>query len=196
MYVALLTISQGFLIRNPQLDNYRFLKDSLELLATSVTLNDETHSPSFLGLRQRGMYGSVKVKLDVYDQEAGITLYMNEKHHYDFAILQGKDEKTLIKRRCVGDMKYIQQHMKIIDEDIRLLITFTNENYSFVAQSASGDYDFGTANVKYLSAEVADGFTGVMIGLYAQGENTTSDYTAKFSEFSCEYIDKIDDEKF
>ena len=183
-------------IRNPQLDNYRFLKDSLELLATSVTLNDETHSPSFLGLRQRGMYGSVKVKLDVYDQEAGITLYMNEKHHYDFAILQGKDEKTLIKRRCVGDMKYIQQHMKIIDEDIRLLITFTNENYSFVAQSASGDYDFGTANVKYLSAEVADGFTGVMIGLYAQGENTTSDYTAKFSEFSCEYIDKIDHEKF
>ena len=43
-------------------------------------------------------------------------------------------------------------------------------------------FDLGIGQTKYLSSEVASGFTGVIIGLYAQGNNT-----AKFSDFKVEY---------
>ena len=180
-------------IRNPQLENYRFSQGSLELLATDITLNDETYSPTFLGLRQREMYGSVAVTLEVDEQEAGITLYMNESHHYDFAIIHDKGEKVLVKRRRIGDMEYIQQCTRIVGGHVRLIITFTNENYFFSAQTSLEHFDFGFANVKYLSTEVADGFTGVMIGLYAQGMSETSDYTARFTAFHCEYTEGMID---
>ena len=41
----------------------------------------------------------------------------------------------------------------------------------------------GKAKSKYLSSEVAEGFTGVIIGLYAQGK--TADSQAVFTNFKC-----------
>lgn len=46
------------------------------------------------------------------------------------------------------------------------------------------DTYLGSGQTKYLSSEVATGFTGVLLGLYAVGENR-----AEFSEFCCEYQD-------
>jgi len=177
-------------IRNPQFENYRFNKGYLELLATDITLNDERHSPTFLGLRQRAMNGSVEVQLEANDQEAGITLYMNEDHHYDFAVVHNEEGKTLIKRRRIGDVSYIQQSIMVPDEKVRLVIDFTNENYVFTAHTALNQIDFGTAKVKYLSTEVADGFTGVIIGLYAQGASNAANSSARFTSFCCKYADE------
>ena len=47
------------------------------------------------------------------------------------------------------------------------------------------EIDFGSARTRYLSSEVAGGFTGVMIGLYA---SHTEDTFAEFSDFKYDVV--------
>jgi len=176
-------------IRNPLMSNYHLSRNCLELIATPVTLDEAITSPTFLGLRQRGMNGSASVDLEIKACEAGLTLYMNETHHYEFGVIKNEEEILLIKRRRIGDV-VCTQYRKISSEKIKLMIKFTNQAYFFKALSDDEMIDLGAAKVKYLSKEVADGFTGVLIGLYAQGEFEGTDYTAKFTAFRCKYEDE------
>lgn len=90
----------------------------------------------------------------------------------------------------MGDMEYIQQE-EVLPADVStatLYITATNQNYQFKAeildelpQSQSIQcIDFGNASAKYLTSEVAGGFTGVMIGIYAV--DSLEDWV-RFTEF-------------
>ena len=190
-------------LRNPDLSNYQFHGNVLSLKGTSVTLDNSAISPSFLGIRQQEFDGHIHVKLSSSKGEAGITLYMNQEHHYDFALLHTQERCCLIKRRTIGDMQYIQQEVSlpIHTENVLLDISMNAETYTFHAEvhsnSDHSDYsngtvwndsdckpiqfDFGTACTKYLSSETAGGFTGVMIGLYAMD---TEESFAEFSNFT------------
>ncbi|MBS5307012.1 hypothetical protein PMY56_16420 [Clostridium tertium] len=46
--------------------------------------------------------------------------------------------------------------------------------------------NLGTAKTRYLSSEVAGGFTGVIIGLYAYGESCCN--YSEFTNFECRYL--------
>lgn len=63
-----------------------------------------------LGLRQQEMEGTIRVDLhlDSYG-EAGLSLYMDCDHHYDLALVRSNSAVSLIKRRVIGDMEFIQQ---------------------------------------------------------------------------------------
>ena len=88
-------------------------------------------------------------------------------------------------------MQYIQKNGIRPDQtfDLMLSIRMDSENYYFQAEISSSaygaetDYDFGSAESRYLSSEVAGGFTGVMLGLYAVN---TKEQFATFSNFSYE----------
>lgn len=174
-------------IRNPKIENYSSKTGSLALRGTTVTLSSEEESPTFFGIRQREMSGQVSVSVEVASGEAGISIYMDEHHHYDFALVREKSETRLIKRRCVGDMEYIQQQCLLSGNKARLVVDFTNMQYSFWVDVEGTKLDFKTAEVKYLSTEVAGGFTGVMIGLYAVNEDLDSCMNAHFRDFECKY---------
>lgn len=179
-------------LRNPFSENYRFLPgDSLQLRGTSVSLDNPDLSPTFLGLRQSEFTGQLQVHLHSTTGEAGISIYQNETHHYELALLQKDGKSWLIKRRTIGDMQYIQKKCILPDQtfDLMLSIRMDSENYYFQAEISSSaygaetDYDFGSAESRYLSSEVAGGFTGVMLGLYAVN---TKEQFATFSNFSYE----------
>lgn len=175
-------------LRNPDLSDYDFsLYDSavptLRIHGTSSDLSDPEHSPSFLGLRQQEMEGYAQVRLRLScPGEAGLSLYMNHDAHYDLAFVKQKGAAMLTLRRIVGDLTDIRcEPLPPGTQSITLHINMTAQFYSFHASADGKDYNLGNAMTRYLSSEVACGFTGVMIGMYASG---TENGWAEFTDFS------------
>jgi len=77
----------------------------------------------------------------------------------------------------IGGIKHRQNAVSISGDSAKLTITADNYGYSFFC----GDVQLGYGSTKYLSSEVAEGFTGVMTGIYA------AHGTAVFTGFECSY---------
>ncbi|RRN77069.1 glycoside hydrolase family 43 protein, partial [Pseudoxanthomonas sp. SGD-10] len=99
-------------LRNPVTDNYSLSErpGALRLTASPNTLNDNKQL-SFLGRRQTEHHfeaaSILELVSDTEEEEAGITLYQNNTHHYDF-FLKRKGAKYAIQLRvAVGSLKYI-----------------------------------------------------------------------------------------
>ncbi|WP_151737554.1 glycoside hydrolase family 43 protein ['Paenibacillus yunnanensis' Narsing Rao et al. 2020] len=171
-------------LRHPAADHYELGADSLKLKGTEVTL-DAPASPTFIGLRQRDFDAVISCRVSLKTGEAGITLYMDENHHYDLAITKAEQGYRVIERLNIGDIKSVEHTVDLGDvNEATLVIKSANERYSFYLQSEAGEILLGTAQTRYLSSEVAGGFTGVLIGLYTAGKGSE----AEFSSFSCEYL--------
>ena len=172
-------------LRHPASENYVPGTDRLTLQGTGVTL-DVPATPTFIGIRQRDFDAEIScdVSLTRGDGEAGITLYMDELHHYDIAVRRSGNGYAVIERLDIGDIKSVEHEADLgSNPHATLIIRASHERYSFFLHADGKDILLGTAHTKYLSSEVAGGFTGVLIGLYAYGEGTT----AEFSNFKCDY---------
>ncbi|GMK39181.1 glycoside hydrolase 43 family protein [Paenibacillus sp. CCS19] len=172
-------------LRHPRLENYKLQEDQLTLTGTAVTL-DQADTPTFLAIRQREFNAVITSVVALSGSgEAGITLYMDESHHYDLAIRKRNDQLEAVLRLNIGDIKHVQSVVAIeADQAAKLRIESSPVQYSFSIEVNGQTIPLGTAQTKYLSSEVAGGFTGVVIGLYAVGEDTVADFT----KFACEYL--------
>jgi alpha-N-arabinofuranosidase len=167
-------------LRNPVNNNYHLTSDSAVLTGTSVTL-DTAGTPSFIGIRQTDFNADIACLLTLDAGKAGITLFMDEDHHYDIEF--DRDKKTVALKLNVGDARAVPKTIPADTKTVKLVVKADNYVYHFYADCGGGLIDLGYARTKYISTEVAAGFTGVMIGLYATGEGNT----AAFSAFACEY---------
>lgn len=172
-------------LRIPSKKNYRFYDNKLSLKGTEITL-EEVGSPTFVGLRQRDFNGEITCDLCLSEGEAGITLYMDENHHYDLAIQKNEKGYKAIKRLNIGDIKSVEETIDLNSNKVTLIINTKNNYYSFYIKADGEEFNLGTAQTKYLSSEVAGGFTGVIIGLYAIGINCFD--FADFTNFNYKYI--------
>jgi alpha-N-arabinofuranosidase len=173
-------------LRIPAIDNYQFEDNRVNLKGTNITL-DKADSPTFIGIRQKDFNAVITCDICISDGEAGVTIYMDENHHYDLAIRQCESGFEAIERLNVGDIKSVEKvvPLKVIN-NASLVIHATNDYYSFSIKTEEKEISLGKAQTRYLSSEVAGGFTGVLIGLYAYS-SCRGNY-AEFTNFSCEYI--------
>lgn len=173
-------------LRLPFNENYLLGANKIALKGTEVTL-DMADSPTFIGLRQKDFNGVISCNVGISDGEAGITLYMDENHHYDLAIRKNGNEYEAIERLNIGDVKSVEHTicLKTVDHT-SLVIHANNDTYTFGVATAEKEICLGTAKTRYLSTEVAGGFTGVIIGLYAYCEGNGNH--AEFTDFRCEYL--------
>jgi len=170
-------------LRHPAIENYKLEQDKLTLTGTEVTL-DVPASPTFIGIRQRDFEAVITCEISLTNGEAGITLYMDENHHYDLAIRKHEDEYSVIERLNIGDIKSLENDIKLgTNNRATLIIKASHERYNFFLHADGEDILLGTVQTRYLSSEVAGGFTGVLIGLYATG----ADAEAEFTSFECVY---------
>ena len=169
-------------LRHPNFENYIFQDNKYILIGTDITLDDKD-SPAFIALRQKDFEMEITCDVKVLDGEGGITLYMDENHHYDLAILKDTNGIKVIKKLNIGDIKTVHNYINISSSQAQLIIRSDNLRYYFGVQLDGQEYDLGSAQTRYLSSEVAGGFTGVMIGLYALGDNNT----VEFENFKCVY---------
>jgi alpha-N-arabinofuranosidase len=165
-------------LRNPHKENYIITDEKITLIGTNVTL-DDADSPTFLGLRQLEFDAVItaNVKL-IGNGTAGITLYMDEDHHYDLELEKTGNGVCGCSLINIGDVKdYYKNCVEINDDNANLKIIAKPSEYVFYINETV----IGKAQARYLSSEVAGGFTGVIIGLYAENA------TAEFTEFGITY---------
>ncbi len=171
-------------LRDYDKNNYSFDEKSrtLTLRGTDLNLND-MDTPTFIGVRQSEF--NIEASVSVYGEatEAGITVYMDESQHYDLYRYNDysalPDEQIKIGLRVkIGDAEEIKDEVFLpygTRADIR--ITSDADEYRFYALLDGEETLLGKARSKYLSSEVAGGFTGTLVALYAtEGE-------AKFESF-------------
>lgn len=176
-------------LRHPHLENYIFEEDDdvkkLKVKGTDVSL-DKAASPTFIGIRQKDFNAVISTDISLSDGEAGITFYMDENHHYDLAIRKCDTGYEVIERLNIGDIKSVEKTVSLGNVNrTTLVVQAHNEFYSFHVKAEDKEIQLGTAQTRYLSSEVAGGFTGVIIGLYAYSENGSNE--AEFTNFKCEY---------
>ncbi|GGO07845.1 glycoside hydrolase family 43 protein [Saccharibacillus kuerlensis] len=172
-------------LRHPLTANYRLEANKAVLSGTDITL-DMPASPTFIGIRQKDFKAAITCEIVLNGiGEAGITLYMDENHHYDLAIRKNDSGFEAIERLNIGDIKSVEFKVDLIDDSRAVLIIRSDpERYQFFALVDGREIPLGTAQTRYLSSEVAGGFTGVLIGLYVYGQGTK----AEFTNFKCEYL--------
>lgn len=155
-------------LRENKSENYLLSDDKYILHATKTTI-DEPLSPTFVGIRQRDMCGKLTCNLSTDGCESGISVYMDERHHYDIAVRKpANDGYEAVVKLNIGDIKHEQATFSLPDNSVQIGISFDSHGYSF---SANGEY-LARASTRYLSSEVAGGFTGVILAMYAQGNGS------------------------
>ena len=160
---------------------YEFTENSVTLFGNRFTLND-TESPTFLGVRQSEFDTELTVSLTGNSPEAGITFYLSEEHHYDLAVLCKEKKRTLILRLRIGDAVMTAKEIEL-PEDAQIILKVVSDaaQYHFYGFINEEEILLGSARTKYLSSEVAGGFTGVVMGMYAVNPNEDQKQKAQFT---------------
>ncbi len=111
-------------------------------------------------------------------EEAGLSVYMNPDHRYEIGVGRANGRRQVFVRQRIGRYLEAVTAQAPVDESTPIVLqveaTPTEYRFSFgtvpagsaAAQSLRA---LGSAESRYLSSEVAGGFTGVFIGLYATG---------------------------
>ncbi len=169
--------------------NYKWTEEGVCLRGNTHTL-EETECPTFLGVRQSEFSTELSVEVAGGADEAGVTYYLCEDHHYDLVVrtadasnnAANEKKRSAVLHLCCGDLKMDVKEIEIPEKQksVRLDITSTPEEYYFYATIAGEKVYMGKARSKYLTSEVAGGFTGVVMGMYAinhQDEDKWAQFT-------------------
>ena len=166
-YTSLPLLERRYL-RNPDMDNYIFGDDIIKIKSSPDTL-DAAGMPAFVSLHQKEFGMELSVSVTAHDGEAGVTVYMDENHHYDLFVA-GNQVKLMLN---IGDIKHEAACVPVNGRQVTLGIKSDNINYEFFADGKS----LGKAQNRYLSSEVAGGFTGVVVGLFSQKGKEFNEFT-------------------
>lgn len=171
-------------LRHPHEENYELSESGAILHGTDVTLN-EADSPTFIGLRQRDFCFELSVNAAVDSGEGGVSVYMDEGEHYDIAVRKNGSGYEALLRLNIGDIHHENEPIALSSDKAELVIKANNFYYSFYVRADGKELPLGGGQTKFLSSEVCGGFTGVILGLYAVGNNR-----AEFSKLKIEYSDE------
>jgi xylan 1,4-beta-xylosidase len=176
-------------LRNPRAEDWSLRERPgwLRLKGSAVTL-DEADSPAFIGRRQQHFACKAAAYLDFSPQregdEAGLTVLMNEAHHYEIAVTQRNGARCIIVRKRIGDLSVVVAQESLPEGLIELRVQAERTLYTFsYALEGRPPRVLATGMTRYLSSEVAGGFTGVYLGLYATGNGQRASSPADFDWF-------------
>jgi len=158
-------------LRHPDFNNYELSKEKFILKGTDITL-DEADSPTFIGIRQRDFDMELETGISIDGGEGGVTVYMCENEHYDICLTKTEGGYMAALKLNIGNVKHTQCVVPTVSETARLIIRSDSQVYNFYVKDKENEIHLGCGLSKYLSSEVSGGFTGVVLGLYALGNNT------------------------
>ncbi len=185
-------------LRNPERDAY-----ALDARPGWLTLRGAAASlagprPTWVGRRQERMSCRVATLLDFVPtrdgEEAGLSVYMNPDHRYEIAVGRANGVRRVFVRQRIGpDVETETASAPLAGgEPLVLQVEAGPEEYAFsygVVMSGRPQraaIALGKARPRYVSSEVAGGFTGVYFGLYATGNGRPASVPAHFDWFEDE----------
>lgn len=150
-------------IRNPKPERYQTEGTGIRLIGGEDSLS-AGEAPTFLGRRQEQFDIRCEAMLEPEGGEAGLTVYYNEEHHYDFCCCDGE---ILLKKR-VGDIESIPFRAPWRGS-CELQIKADRHRYLFsYGKSGEKKTVAGTGLTRLVSTEATPiSFTGVYLGMYA-----------------------------
>jgi xylan 1,4-beta-xylosidase len=154
---------------------------TLVMRGSGATTSDE--NCVFLGRRQQWLGCSVAASLDPESIkmgpngiEVGLMVRMDEHHHFELAVSERADIRRLVYRQRIGDLVN-ETELACPRGSLELRIHCEAHSYTF---SAHGQDEVVTADppakTRYISSEVAGGFTGAYIGLYITGVDASASW--------------------
>lgn len=159
------------------------------VLHGSATALDGTDGLVFIGRRQQHFDCAVAVRLRFVPtqpgDEAGLTAYMSEAFHVALALAWHEGRRQLILRRRVGTLWCVERAQPWDADEAHLLLRADAgwHHWSACAPGAPAQW-LGDTECAFLSTEIAGGFTGVLLGLYATGTGRDASAPAVFDHFS------------
>ncbi|HJY14065.1 MAG TPA: hypothetical protein VJ304_14825, partial [Flavobacterium sp.] len=107
---------------------------------------------------------------------AGIVCLQNERYNYVFGVTKnGKDTYIVLERTEKGVSKIMASAKIEIRKNIRLQVKAAGDRYEFSYALNGTDFENlgGSVSGDILSTNLAGGFTGALVGLYATTSNDT-----------------------
>jgi alpha-N-arabinofuranosidase len=178
-------------LRNPQPESWSLQARPgwLRLACLADGLNG-TGSPAWVGRRQERFDCRVLARLEfdpaTEHEEAGLVVWMNERHHYEVGITLRAGRRVAVVRRRIGSLQAEEACLPLPPGAVTLVVDANTRGYAF-ACAANGDspVELAGGEARYLSTEVAGGFTGVYFALYATANGHQSENHADFDWFEC-----------
>lgn len=165
---------------NPIMKNYSLTdrKGWLRLKAGDLTLDNEG-SPTFIGRRQNSINCQVTTCIEPKNlsdgAQAGLSVYMMNQYHYDLCLVSRRNKIHIMLRYRLGQMSHIETEIPLNGNVAYLRIEGTPDYYHFTYSTDGNSFiPLGKMDTRFLSSETAGGFTGIYIGLYAQGSDKSS----------------------
>ena len=160
-------------IRNPELSRYVVEDGALRMYGTASDLDEPSVSPTFVGFRQQDINFTAQTLLSLRNthtgDKAGMTVYMDSGAHYDICLKKDKGGRWAVEvRYAMGVLNHVIEE-PFSGNSIYLRITGESDFYKFWYSVDGKDFKMlGINHTRYLSSETVGGFTGIMIGLWAQ----------------------------
>ena len=175
-------------IYNPDFSLYAKKEGSLCLWGNEKKLKDAAKI-AWVGRRQKHHVSETVVTMEfpcsVEGEEAGLTIFMNNRHHYEIAMTCIGGQRKLIFRRQIGSLEKVEKELEYIEDKVTLKLESDLDLYHFSYLKDDGIWELlGEGEVQYLTTEVGGCFTGNYIGLYSCGNGIKCSVPAKFTEFS------------
>ncbi|WP_370622042.1 hypothetical protein [Bacillus sp. JCM 19034] len=161
----------------------------LRLKLKPETINTETN-PSFIGRRQQHLSFAARCALEFHpsqEQEvAGIVLLQNHNFQYRVELSHSNKKRTLqLIKRDDGNETLLAQALLPESEKLYLKVEAIEQDYHFYYATAAEQWETLKEYVdgRILSTDVAGGFVGSYIGMYASSQGKESESVADFDWF-------------
>ncbi|MFC0470737.1 glycoside hydrolase family 43 protein [Halalkalibacter kiskunsagensis] len=162
---------------------------SLKLRPERIT---ELVTPSFVGRRQQHINFTASTVMEFSpkkeNEEAGIVLLQSNEYNFKFVYFKKGNEQVMKLVKCTAGEEEVLMESPVDTAKVYLKVTAHGQDYSFYYGESTTNYRPLIENVdgRILSTDVAEGFVGTELGLYASSNGENSNNTAYFDWF--EYV--------
>jgi alpha-N-arabinofuranosidase len=165
---------------NPVQENYTYANNQLLLKATSVKLDDPNRTPTFVARRQTDVNCTVTTSMQLKQAKvgdrAGLTVYMESRGHYDVALIGAADGSLSVELSYrLGELKHVAKTVKLNTQGaVQFKVDVNNSHYAFSYSTDGKTFQpLGKMDSFFLSTETLGGFTGMLFGWFAEGNEGT-----------------------
>lgn len=152
---------------------------------------DDIASPTWVGRRQCHFALRAATCLEFRPrterEEAGLVVRMNESHHYEIFLTLRDGQPHVVLRRRIGSLQAeVARRPLTPAEAARWVLAVEADRDRYVFSYGSPEAELrrlGEGETRYLSTEVAGGFTGVYLAMYASGNGAPCKEPADFDWF-------------
>ncbi len=165
-------------MRGPREDFIRVNpKGGVQIMPFNVNIKEEKPISSLFYRQQHKNFTattSVSFQPKTENDLAGLVCYQSERFNYVFGITKkGKDSYILLQRTEKGSSVILASEKINASKPVQLRVTANGDDYNFSYAESNSEFKNlgGTVSGDILSTNIAGGFTGSLIGLYATSVN-------------------------